>query len=1219
MIEETEIGMKIGRSVRFFGGAVALLLCMVTLFSVSTGALTETNLDYGKGQPSDVTLSASELFDELFPSASKLTAGERAALDALAEVSLTHARVPESVIRREYDGDNGILTILVDTYEYTATNGETVIWTPDTVSFNGGKAVKLTDADQNGTYTYSYTGMKESQRFTLDVQFSYTVVIEAEIADRLLTLPYTVAVDAYGRWKPYQNYLEAQKKYEAYLIAKDQYPIDKANYDRYVKEKAEWDTKNQAYTAYLQELSSYNAAMKAYRENEAKKQAYTEAAKKYYDYQEVLKQNAVDLDKYDTYVKNIKLMEEQLKVLDSAYIHVEGNPNWGYYLSIKGPTALSFLNHFSDNSNIFGAEIEKIAKNAKAAGERIAAILIEYDKVRTAKYTGDFEKLMAKYQFYALHYEELCSTLQTFYGEMRKIYCDDVVLMAFNTVQLLKEKNIQFQRMVAHSYILYTAMDDGAVMNPNWTLRVSASGVTKTMGEIVYAQQLLDDTQQGNPSHVSVPESEMTLPNASLELIEKPIVDFNEDMKEPDKPTPVENPGNAPTEVKNPGANPPAEVKKPDVVLPPNPPLTAVESKLVEEYDVGVLKRRDAKQADQMLTLRYNVRCEREFSNRKTVTFYDFDGTLMEEYTFTVDYLDRLSDYAHLFPPKDKATDARYKYYWVGWTYYGVNNANRFYDGDLESIRVTDDLAITPCYETDDILYTVKWIANGATQTQTYKYGEIPQCTLSTARPDEGVIQYRFKGWAFEGSDDVTPVAPVTANVTYVARYDEDSPSYTVTWKLHDMTLTSTVAHGKKPICPVDPTDWADDSYHVFKGWGKQLSPVVANVTYTAQYESRPLAWNDQNVILGIIHSDSNVTVQATDTAVWIEEACAFAVEKGKTLTVQWNGFCVSFAPEQLTAMLDGGVEKLRLSETAGAKQGSVYYRLELRNRFYEISLELPVSVRITRAPADGVVGTVYRVSDTATELDVERYTGELRFDCVSGAELLYQPTYDIKYTDPTQNSYFHELPTRVSEGDVVDINVGCELGYEVTGAILRYSDGRTERVSGTKLVMPAAPVTVELTVERIVFHVVFLVDGTVYKEMDLFFKDFLTLPEAPTKAEDAEYTYSFAGWTPQIWNSAVYLDNRNPVFEAIFTAHVKADSADEDFGGSLTKRVILLGSIGAVAVACLVLGIVYRKRIPMLVRRAVKNFVPFCRKCGTGIKNACQALWTRVLKIFRK
>ncbi|MBR7099059.1 MAG: hypothetical protein IKC59_06560, partial [Clostridia bacterium] len=82
--------MRIGRSVRFLGSAVALVLCLVMLFPMMAGAVTETDLNYGRGSSSDVTLSASELFDKLFPSASKLTEGERAALDALAEVSLTH-------------------------------------------------------------------------------------------------------------------------------------------------------------------------------------------------------------------------------------------------------------------------------------------------------------------------------------------------------------------------------------------------------------------------------------------------------------------------------------------------------------------------------------------------------------------------------------------------------------------------------------------------------------------------------------------------------------------------------------------------------------------------------------------------------------------------------------------------------------------------------------------------------------------------------------------------------------------------------------------------------------------------------------------------------------------------------------------------------------------------------------------------------------------------
>jgi len=92
--------------------AISLLLCCLMLLQTPICAV-EGAMSFGRGDGTDQTLSPSALAELLLGEAeSPLTAGERAALDALSEAALVYNNsIPDRVIRREYDNTTGILLL----------------------------------------------------------------------------------------------------------------------------------------------------------------------------------------------------------------------------------------------------------------------------------------------------------------------------------------------------------------------------------------------------------------------------------------------------------------------------------------------------------------------------------------------------------------------------------------------------------------------------------------------------------------------------------------------------------------------------------------------------------------------------------------------------------------------------------------------------------------------------------------------------------------------------------------------------------------------------------------------------------------------------------------------------------------------------------------------------------------------------------------------------
>ncbi len=166
----------------------------------------------------------------------------------------------------------------------------------------------------------------------------------------------------------------------------------------------------------------------------------------------------------------------------------------------------------------------------------------------------------------------------------------------------------------------------------------------------------------------------------------------------------------------------------------------------------------------------------------------------------------------------------------------GVSVVNAYVDDQCHLIlEMSDGSQIDAGYVgvstgggTTPITYTVTFEDHDGTvlKTQTVNSG-----SSATPPADPTRDGYTFIGWSGSYSN-------VTANVTVVAQYQENTPSvttYTVTFKDYDGTVlkTQSVNEGQAATAPNAPTR---DGY-TFTGWDKVFDSISADITVKAQYE----------------------------------------------------------------------------------------------------------------------------------------------------------------------------------------------------------------------------------------------------------------------------------------------------------------------------------------------------------------------------------------------
>ena len=210
-------------------------------------------------------------------------------------------------------------------------------------------------------------------------------------------------------------------------------------------------------------------------------------------------------------------------------------------------------------------------------------------------------------------------------------------------------------------------------------------------------------------------------------------------------------------------------------------------------------------------------------SNKRMVKFVDWDGTLLQSSYVN---LGEVPEYLGEVPHRNNEfIDGRlYEYIFCGW--------------GTELSAVTDDVTYTAQYTQILMKYEVNFYNWDGTllQSSMVNYGEWPTYYNSEPwREADAQYTYTFTGWSPQ-------LDWVSGNQAYYAQYESTLNQYEISFYNWDGTLLQSgwYYYGDYPYyISANPERYADAQYtYTFSGWSPQLDIVTGHQSYYAQYES---------------------------------------------------------------------------------------------------------------------------------------------------------------------------------------------------------------------------------------------------------------------------------------------------------------------------------------------------------------------------------------------
>ena len=476
--------------------------------------------------------------------------------------------------------------------------------------------------------------------------------------------------------------------------------------------------------------------------------------------------------------------------------------------------------------------------------------------------------------------------------------------------------------------------------------------------------------------------------------------------------------------------------------------------------------------------------------NTYTITFVNEDNT--ELAVVTVNH-GETPVYTGETPTKE--SDAEYTYTFTGW--------------DPELAEATEDMTYTATYSATVNTYKVEWIVDGEVveTDEAVAYGTMPTFDGDTPTKDaDAQFTYEFTGWS-------PVVSKVTGDAQYTATFTETLRSYTVKWVNEDGTelKTDTVNYGMVPVYEgANPTKEADAQYtYAFDGWTPEPVAVTGDVTYTAQYTATLNTYT-------VRWLNADGTELASDTVAYGETPAYTGQTPTKEADAQYTYTFNGWTPEITVVTGDAAY-------TATYTENVNTYTITWKN-YDGTVLETDEAVAYGTMPTyDGETPTKeadaqYTYTFKAWDNEVTAVTGDATYTAVFESTV---NTYTVvwKHEDGTvletdENVPYGEIPT--FDGD--------EPTKEQTDTTVYAFSGWNPEV---KAVEDDAEYTAAFTESTRLYTVQWLnEDDTKLAEdqTEVAFDAELTFPgeETPTKEGDAQYSYTFNGWSRTVEGNVI-------------------------------------------------------------------------------------------------
>ena len=460
----------------------------------------------------------------------------------------------------------------------------------------------------------------------------------------------------------------------------------------------------------------------------------------------------------------------------------------------------------------------------------------------------------------------------------------------------------------------------------------------------------------------------------------------------------------------------------------------------------------------------------------------------------------------------------------------------RWNDGNTEAarqIKVTEDKTYSAVFELDKFLVTFRNDDGTVLKSEEVEYGTMPIAPADPTKESTAQYDYTFAGW--------TPtIAIVTQAATYTATYTSALREYLVTFLNDDNTVISSknYKYGETPVAPADPIKQNTAEYtYSFNGWDNAIAqvqgPQTYKATFTATKNSYTITWQDENgslinqttVEYGVvpIHAEPIKQATAEYTYTFVGWTPAVVAVMGNatykaTFNATKNKYLITFRDENGTELKSEEVEYgvMPIAPTDPTKESTAQYD-------YTFAGWTPAVAIVTQA-----------ATYTAT------YTSALR-------EYLVTFLNDDNTVISSKNYKYGETP--IAPADPVKQNT-AEYTYMFNGwdnAIAQVQGPQTYKATYT-----ATKNSYTITWQN--------EDGSLIDQTTVEYGQ-IPAHADPIKQNTAEYTYTFAGWTP-----TVVAVTGDATYKATFTATKNSYTItwqDED-GSLIDQTTVEYGQIPA-------------------------------------------------------
>lgn len=453
-----------------------------------------------------------------------------------------------------------------------------------------------------------------------------------------------------------------------------------------------------------------------------------------------------------------------------------------------------------------------------------------------------------------------------------------------------------------------------------------------------------------------------------------------------------------------------------------------------------------------------------------TITFKNADGTVLQ--TKTVKH-GSIPEYTGVAPVLEAT--AQYSYTFAAW--------------DAAIVPATDDVVYTATYNATINSYTISFVDFDDSEiwsnVQPYGSSVVFGGVIPT-RETTVAYSYTFKSWD-------KAVSNVTANATYKAVYDSTAITYEVVFKNGSVVLsTQQVEYGKAATAPASPTREG----YLFSGWDKSFSKVTKELVVNALFDLAPTHQL-------IVYVDGEVVIE-TAPAEGSEYTLPAATEKNGHTFLGWydaEGNKLGDAGDKITIVDD---------ITITAKYEINKYTIT----FMFGSTKLQSSqVEYNKMPTyDGV-----EPSREKTAAYTYTFAGWSPVVSAATKDQVYNAVFDStlnKFTIVFKSAE-GVLQTKSVGYGAVPAYTGAEPAKDPT-AQYEYSfagwDPEITSVTAAKTYTAVFDSTLRA------YKVTFKVDGEIAQSKSVFYGSTPVYSgDEPSRAKSENYTYEFAGWTPEI------------------------------------------------------------------------------------------------------